>query len=133
MGKQILLPLSVQKELNTEHKCSENELRRALNYQRNSKRAKMLRVAALERGGLIYTSAHAPSGYCPNVDTRHDHAKRVMSQMIGERVELQVSRDRNTATIIIDGEEVATFDGMTISSWGDVLYSLQQVYNQLIA
>jgi len=82
---------------------------------------------------VIYTGAHAPNGYCPNVETRHDHTTRTMSQMIGDRVELRVSKATNEATIVIDGEQVAAFDDMTIDTWGDVLYSLQQVYNQLIA
>ncbi len=111
--------------MNIRHKCGENELNRALTYARNSPRAKMLRIAALEAG------AHAPREYCPDVDTRHDHVKGMTYQKIGERVELQVTRPGNVATILIDGEPVTTFDNMTLRSWGDVLYSLQQIYNQL--
>ena len=51
----------------------------------------------------------------------------------GDRVELQVNRETNAATIIIDHEPVATFNDMTVATWGDVLYSLQKRYNQLNA
>jgi hypothetical protein len=133
MNQQILLPDRVKREMNTTFKCGENELNRALTYARNSSRAKMLRIAALERGGVIYTGAHAPNGYCPEVETRHDHATGMMYQNIGKRVELQVqTRPGNVATIVVDGEPVATLTDLTLKSWGDALYSLQQIYNQLI-
>jgi hypothetical protein len=133
MERQILLPAPIRRELDATFKCGRNELSRALTYKRNTRRANMLRVAALERGGVIYTGAHAPAGYCPDVDTHHDHTTRMMYQKIGERVELQVSKDTNAASILIDGQHVASFNDMTIRSWGDVLYSLQQIYNQLNA
>ncbi len=133
MEKQILLPPAIQKEMNATFKLKGTTLWRALTYRRNSPKAKMLRIAALERGGVIYTGAHAPKGYSPDVDTRHDHVNGMMCQSIGERVELQVTRPGNVATILIDGEPVATFDDMTIGSWRDILYSLQQIYNQLNA
>lgn len=42
-----------------------------------------------------------------------------------------MNRETNAATIIIDHEPVATFNDMTVATWGDVLYSLQKIYNQL--
>lgn len=132
MDQQILLPDRIKREMNIQYKCGENELNRALTYARNSPRAKMLRIAALERGGVIYTGSHAPNGFCPNVDTRHDRRTGITHQKFGDRVELQVSRATNAATIVVDGKSVATIEGLTLRSWGDALYSLQQIYNQLI-
>lgn len=114
-------------------KVGRNVLRRALNYERNSDRAKALRAAALERGGLIYAGKPAPKDYRPNVETRYDQVRGVMYQNFGDRVELQVDRETNAATIIIDHEPVATFNDITLGAWGDVLYSLQNIYNQLNA
>ncbi len=131
MEKQILLPPAVKREILDTFKASRSELGRALTYKRNSSRAKVLRAAALQRGGLIYTGAIAPKNYMPNVDTRHDHTQGVMHQFFGNRVELCVSRETNIAKIIIDGSTVATFDDMTLENWGSVLYSLQMIYNQL--
>lgn len=131
MTKQILLPHSVRKELDRTFKLGRNELQRALTYTTNSGRAKMLRVAALQRGGLVYTGEHAPNGYCPDVETNFDHTNGIMRQNFGKRVVLEVKRKTNEATVIIDEQPVATFEDMTLSAWGNVLYSLQQVYNQL--
>ncbi|MEG1842547.1 MAG: hypothetical protein RR221_07540 [Alistipes sp.] len=133
MEKQILLPAAARRELVVTFKSSRCELGRALTYTVNSKRAKVLRAAALQRGGLIYTNEQAPQGYCPNVETIHDHRQGIMYQSFGGRVELQVNRATNAATIVIDGATVATFNDMTLSTWGNVLYSLQQIYNQLNA
>lgn len=133
MRKQILLPKSVLRELRADFKVGGVILCRALKYERNSKRDQMLRAAALERGGLIYTGEHAPKGYCPNVETTHDHVRGMMIQSFGDRVELHVNRKTNSAAIIIDHQPVATFNDMTVATWGDVLYSLQKIYNQLNA
>lgn len=133
MTKQILLPAAVLREMREKFKVGRNDLRRALNYERNSDRAKMLRAAALERGGMIYTGEHAPAGFCPDVETVHDHCRGIIHQTFGNRVELILERKTNKATVIIDGNRVATFYDMTIKSWGDVLYSLQKIYNQLNA
>lgn len=133
MEKQILLPASVRCELRRTFKVCPVVLNRALKYERNSKRDRMLRAAALERGGLIYTGKRAPQGCTPAVETRFDHVRGVIHQSFGDRVELQVNRETNAAMIIIDHEPVATFNDMTVGTWGDVLYSLQLIYNQLNA
>lgn len=133
MKKQILLPTAVLRELREAFDVGRNDLRRALNYERNSDRARMLRAAALQRGGLIYTNDQAPQGYCPDIEIKHDHVRGMMYQTFGDRVELQVNRETNAATIIIDNELMATFNDMTLATWGNVLYSLQQIYNQLNA
>lgn len=123
----------VRKEIETAFKVGRMELWRALTYKRNSKRAKMLRAAALERGGQIYTGEPAPKEFQPDVEIYFDHAKGIMRQLFGNRVELRVSRNANAAIIYIDSEPVATFDSMTLRTWGDVLYSLESIYNHLNA
>lgn len=133
MTKQILLPAGTLRELRDTFKVHPVVLNRALKFERNSKRDNMLRAAALQRGGLIYTGVNAPQGFCPNVETSHDHVNGLILQNFGERIELQISRRTNAAEVIIDGQTVVIFNDMTISSWGNVLYSLQQVYNQLNA
>ncbi len=131
MDRQILIPTQIRKELDAKFKCKRNELSRALAYERNSSRAKMLRIAALEAGGVIYTGAHAPNGFCPDVETIYYHKIPMMRQRFGAWVELLVSRETNAAVIIVNGEPVAKLDGLTLRSWGDALYALQQIYNQL--
>lgn len=131
MEKQILLPAAARRELVVTFKSSRCELGRALTYAVNSKRAKMLRAAALQRGGLIYTGVQAPAGYMPDVETPFDHVRGMMYQSLGRRIGLQVDMQTNATTIFIDGEPVVTFDDMTTASWGNILHSLQQMYNQL--
>lgn len=133
MEKQILLPANIRREMAEQFKASRNEMRRALNYTINSKRAKMLRAAALQRGGLIYTGMVAPAGYMPDVETHFDHSAGVMHQTLRGRVRLSVNLKENITTIYVDDKQVTKLDDMTIASWGNVLYSLQQMYNQLNA
>jgi hypothetical protein len=130
--KQILLPPAVASELCETFQVERNTLRRSLNYELNSSNAKMLRAAALERGGLIFTGEAPPPGYCPNVETRY--SKSTIVQGVGNgRVELRIARDTDTATVIIDDRIAATFYNVTINEWGMILYPLQRIYNQLIA
>lgn len=131
MKPQILLPPAEMRRIVREFKTSENELPRALKFERNSPRAQMLRSVALERGGLFYTGVPAPAGYVPNVET--DFRNGEMIQTFGNRVQLVVDMKTNRADIIIDGAKVASFDDMTLNSWGSVVYSLNCIYNQLIS
>lgn len=133
MNKQILLPAAIRRGMVLELQSSRNEMGRALTYAINSKRAKMLRAEALLRGGLIYTVTHAPKGFCADVETKYDHTQGMIYQTFGDRLELQVNRTTNAVTIIIDGAAVASFNDMTLSTWDNVLYSIQQIYNQLNA
>ena len=131
MKKQILLPPAVLRELRETFKVHPVVLNRALKYECNSRRDNMLRAAALQRGGMIYLGISAPKGYCPPVETTHDQERGMMIQSFGDRVELHVNMKTNAAAIIIDRQPVATFNDMTVATWGDVLYSLQKIYNQL--
>lgn len=132
MKKQILLPPAVLRELRETFKVHPVVLNRALKYECNSRRDNMLRTAALQRGGMIYLGIPAPKGYCPPVETTHDHARDMMIQSFGDRVELHVNTKTNAAAIIIDHQPVAIFNDMTVATWGDVLYSLQMIFNRLI-
>ncbi len=133
MEKQILLPGAVKREMEATFKVDRCTLGRALKFERNSRRDKMLRAAATERGGLLFTGERKPKGFMPDVDTLHDHVGRTTYQWFGDRMEVRISKDTDTATVFIDGELVAIFEEMTTSVWGDMLYSLQQIYNQLNA
>ncbi len=133
MKKQILLPTSVKSEMLKTFGIGRDQLRDALIFETNSQRAKMLRAAALERGGLIYTGKHAPRGYLPAVKTSFDHVRNIMRQSFGERVALEIDKTANIASIFIDNEHVATFEDVTLDTWTNVLYSLQKIYNQLNA
>lgn len=116
MTKQILLPSDTLRELRETFKVHAVVLNRALKFERNSKRDKMLRAAALQRGGLVFTN---------------ESTSQVFANF-GERVELELCRP-NIARVIIDGKTVATFSEITPSNWSNVLSSLQQIYYQLNA
>ena len=118
MKKQILLPTKVFTELHREFGVHRVVLNRALKYEHSSKRDKMLREAA-------------PVGYIPDVETGFDHAVGVMHQTFCSRVRLSVNLKDNIATIYVDDKQVAKFNDITIGTWGNALYSLQQMLNQL--
>lgn len=131
MAKQILLPTAVKSEMVQTFKITRMTLDRALKYTIHSARSKVLRAAALQRGGVIYTGIIAPKGYLPDVETTFDQVRGIIHQTLGPRVELEISRETDRATLFIDGEMVTTFDNMTVAAWGNVLYSLQQIYYRL--
>lgn len=55
MTRQILLPTSVRMEMVRTFKITRSTLDRALKYAINSSHANMLRTAAIQRGGRVYT------------------------------------------------------------------------------
>ncbi|WP_418991726.1 hypothetical protein [Alistipes sp.] len=128
-AKQILLPTAVRMEMVRTFKITRSTLDRALKYTGNSARDNMLRKAALQRGGLIYLGVPAPNGYLPEVATSFEDG--YMRQRFGERIEVALHLESNKAVLKIDGREAAKFDGLTVGAWGNMLYSLQQIYNKL--
>ena len=129
MTRQILLPTSVRMEMVKTFKITRSTLDRALKYKGNSARDNMLRNAAFQRGGVIYLGITAPKGYLPDVDTTFENG--CMRQRFGRRIEVVVHLGSNRTTIHIDGQRVASFDDLTVSTWGNMLYSLQLIYNRL--
>ncbi|WP_418175530.1 hypothetical protein [Alistipes ihumii] len=129
MEKQILLPPAVLRELRETFHVHQVVLNRALRYAGNSSRDNMLRQAALQRGGMIYRGITAPKGYIPDVDTTFENG--YMHQWFGRRIEVVVHMESNKTVINIDGRQVVSFDGLTLSSWGNMLYALQMIYNRL--
>ena len=114
---------------NLAFKITRSTLDRALKYKGNSARDNMLRKAAFQRGGVIYLGITAPKGYLPDVDTTFENG--CMRQRFGRRIEVVVHLGSNRTTIHIDGQRVASFDDLTVSTWGNMLYSLQLIYNRL--
>ena len=127
--KQILLPTTVRMEMVKTFKITRSTLDRALKYKGNSARDNMLRKAAFQRGGVIYLGITAPKGYLPDVDTTFENG--CMRQKFGHRIEVVVHLESNRTAIHIDGQKVASFDDLTVSTWGNMLYSLQTIYNRL--
>lgn len=126
LTQQILLPLSIWQDINREYSCGEKELRRALRYECNSNRAKELRRAALNRGGLVYRWKTAPKGYVPKVGTEHDEMSGAIRQKINERLELVFTRD-GRFEIRVDSEPAYQGEGVTTREWGNMLLSLETI------
>ena len=104
---------------------------RALKYQGNSSRDRMLRAAALERGGVIYLGERSSNGFMPKIDT--DGNDRVLIQRLTDKIVLRIDRDTDGVRLMIDGDEVMAQEGVTLKQWGDILYSLRHLYDRLNA
>lgn len=127
MPKQILLPPAMLKELRATLKVSRVELWRALNFERNSDKAKRLRVAALAKGGLIYTGEPAPDGFIP--DCKINFQGDVIRQEFDNG--LSVVINKSTAVVYMKNKRIAEFRNMTTEKWSALLYNLQNIYNLL--
>lgn len=131
MEKQILLPTSVKREMLMTFGIGRDKLRDALLYKANTPRAKMLRAAALQRGGVVYTGEAAPADFVPKIKT--SSTGEIMTQLLGERIVLCVNKKLNRARLFINNEEVLVEENVTIRYWGDMLYSLRSLYEKLNA
>ena len=129
MAKQILLPTEVRTQIATTFKISRTALERALKYQGNSSRDRMLRAAALERGGVAYLGESVSNGFMPKVETVGNY--RVLTQRLTDRVALRINRETDTVSLLIDGQEAMTQKEVTLKQWGDILYSLRHLYDKL--
>lgn len=130
MNKQILLPTKVKSELGRTFKIDRMAVGRALKYECHSQRARMLRTAALERGGLIYNGP-VPAEFVPQCNTEFDHQKKVVIQKFGNSATVTISK--TTATVELPGCEKITIEGITNANWNALLFGVQQIVNQLNA
>ncbi len=131
MSKQILLPASVRREITTTFKVGSKALSRALEFKINSRRAVLLRAAALERGGLIYREGVAPKGFMPECETTFDHLRGEICQTIGADLMLIVNEQTGDASLHYRGEQIAEFRDVTVERWAQVVYGVQMIYNKL--
>ncbi len=100
----------------------------ALQFNCSSPRARMLRAAAIQRGGIVYTG-RIPDGYIPPVSTEFDHSKGIIVQKFGAAAKITI--DKSTATIEIPGAVPITIDGVTVAQWERLLYSVQMLLCEL--
>lgn len=131
MSKQILLPTYVKRELMQTFKVTRLEVWRALTYEVNSKTALMIRTAALQRGGLVYTGEPAPEGFIPNVDTVFDHVNGLIRQTLGNDIKLTLDRKDSSIAVFYKDKQLNKFKNVTGAGWSNILYSLHLIYNQL--
>lgn len=126
MEKQILLPVRVKKEIMRTFDVDRKSLCVALNFAANSPRAKMLRAAAIQRGGKIYTGQMVPKAQSQSTDTVKD--REVSVRLIGGKVQLKIDIETNTVRLLVDGVEAFVEARVPIQEWSKTLcIALQQI------
>lgn len=126
MVRQILLPASVKTELKATFKTGHKALERALKFKINSGPARMLRAAALQRGGLIYDGPIPPE-YIARCETTVDSQTRVVIQEFGTAARITLGGSR--ATVEIAGCDPVVIEGITTGNLRQLQYGIQQILN----
>lgn len=72
----------------------------------------------------------APADYLPNVDT--DYSRVMVQTFKGGRVSFRYYIDDAHAEAYVDDELVGHWEAVTVDLWGDILYSLEQNFSNLI-
>ncbi|MCM1439245.1 MAG: hypothetical protein NC131_08625 [Roseburia sp.] len=93
---------------------------RALNFERNSDKARRIRSLALQRGGKL------TEGFIPKCDTSHDTANRMMTQDFGNRVSILADRNTNEVTVWVDGKKYGeTYRDLSVPDFMQLQYEVQ--------
>ena len=113
MSKEILLPPRVMSELKTTFKVpSGTVMRNIMTGKNNSAKARTVRAAALQRGGLIYTGAPTPLPIC---ETRFYNEGDMMVLHFGDRVRINVYFDNNAnIDLFVDEVMVESHNDLSI-------------------
>ena len=130
MEKQILLPRKQATQLISEFQTDKVTMYRALTFQRNSSKAKVLRAAALQKGGLLYTG-YARIGFAPDCSTKFLHSEGRIIQGFGEGISVEIDVNKNQAMIITPSGNEVVIPNMTVAKWNRLLYCVQLVVNEL--
>lgn len=86
---------------------------------------------------MIYTQMQlkrAPLGYVPGCETQHDDIANVMRQVFpGGRVRLTYDKHSGRVEALVDSRSVGRWDKLTVGTWYDILYTLENDFSTLIA
>ena len=93
---------------------------RATQFICNSKLAQEIRAYALAHGGRLVRESEIPS--CST-----EHVDGVIVQRFGGNVILRVHTDTGYATIVRDGEVVASVDEVTVIGWANLCAEAQRL------
>lgn len=130
MSKQILLPTAVLTEMRKKFKTTTVTLWSALTFKTQSPFAKMLRAAALQRGGQIFTGP-VPERFVADCETIFDHENQKIIQKFGGDITVEISQTERSAAICDQHGQVIVIKDMTMDKWNRLLYGLQLIIAQL--
>ena len=108
MSRQILADKETKHFLMRTFKCTQQAVRQALTFKRDSEQARRIRVLALTRGGKLV------DGYVPECETTHNEVDRTIEQTFGPRVKMVYDRETGETTVYVDGEKKESPPGLGI-------------------
>ena len=128
MSKQIFIPTEVKKEMMQTFKTNKVTLWSALNFSTNSSFAKLLRAAALQRGGVVYGDDKRHGPHCI---TTFETSDNTMTQVFSDRVYLVA--DLSTGTVNVYADEVlkGSYKEVTLSQLSKIQKDAEVLSNQL--
>lgn len=131
MNKQIILSIDKKKELATMFGFSRQTIWAALHFRTNSRKANMIRAAALQRGGILIGGTKCVNGITPNVTTEFNTSEKLMVQTFTERVKLVADLASGLVNVYADGEVVDSYPDPCISQLLVIQKKVQHIANQL--
>ncbi len=130
-SKHIYLPSEVKREIEKTFKVSRVTLWNALQFIHYSPQAKMLRAAAIQRGGVVYDPSSPYSGDRPDCLTTFDTADDTMIQKFGDRVLVISDLETGDVTTYVDGAQVNRRGDVTLTQLKAILRQAQLKANEL--
>lgn len=129
--QQILLPTSVKKEMIETFKTTKETLWAALNFVTNSSFANLLRTAAYERGGALYTGPKYGDDFIPQCETTFETAARMIIQSFGHGVRLVANLANGEVAFYVDGDLKTTYENASVKEFGEIQMMAQDLADEL--
>lgn len=133
MEKQIYLSSKKKKELIETFKVTRQTLWYALTFKRDSKIAKVLRAAAMQRGGVLIdfeTGDKVDADYV--FDTYFTYTPRhQMFQFFGARVVMRIDIATNLTTIEVDGKVIKKIEDTKLRMIKEIQEEAQDIAETL--
>lgn len=130
-GRQLLIPKQVRAELVKSFGVNDMTLWNALNYRSNSGIAKMLRVAAFERGGRVWDGSIMYYKGDIDCEPEHDTVEKRMTYNFSERVKLVADFKGKMVGVYVDGLLKMKYSCLSILEFMLLLNQVQEVSNKL--
>ena len=126
MRKQILTDNETKAFLMKTFGCSRQAVWQALNFVRDSDKARRIRTLALKRGGKL-----TEGGFTPHCETTFEECEHTMTCTFGPRVKMVVHRNTNDVEVYVDGNRKETYQCEYASDLMQLQHETQQLASAL--
>ena len=131
MGKEIILCNEKKKEIIDLFGYSRQTVWAALNFKTKSNKSRILRAAAIERGGVLIDGAKISNNATLSLEIKFFAKEQLFVQVFTDRVKVVADLVSGVVCIYLDNKVVDSYRNVQIQGIVDIQKKAQHIVNHL--